>query len=100
MAGVAQLWGDQFDRPLADVLALQADISKAIADKLRLHLTSDDERNLTAGAPKDAVAYQLYLKGRHETSKRTRAGFSAATDFFNQAIARDASYARAHAGLA
>ena len=100
VAGVAQLWGEQFDRPIADVLSLQADISRAIADKLRLHLTTEDERNLTAGAPKDAVAYQLYLKGRHETSKRTRAGFSAATDFFNQAIARDASYARAYAGLA
>ena len=100
VAGVAQLWGDQFDRPMADVLALQADISKAIADKLRLHLTSEDERNMTAVAPKDAIAYQLYLKGRHETSKRTRAGFTAATEFFNQAIARDAAYARAYAGLA
>ena len=100
VVGVAQLWGDQFDRPLADVLAVQADISKAIADKLRLHLTREDEKSLTAGAPKDAVAYQLFLKARHETDKRTRAGFAAATDFFNQAITRDPSYARAYAGLA
>jgi eukaryotic-like serine/threonine-protein kinase len=100
VAGVAQLWGDQFDRPLTDMLSVQADITKAIADKLRLHLTKEDERNLTAGAPKDAVAYQLYLKGRHETDRRTRAGFSAATEYFDQAIARDSSYARAHAGLA
>jgi tetratricopeptide (TPR) repeat protein len=100
VAGVAQLWGDQFDRPLADVLAVQADISKAIADKLRLHLTREDEKGLAAGAPKDAVAYQLFLKARHETDKRTRVGFAAATDFFNQAIVRDPSYARAYAGLA
>ncbi len=100
VVGVAQLWGDQYDRPLADVLAVQADISKAIADKLRLHLSREDEKSLTAGAPKDAVAYQLFLKGRHETDRRTRAGFAAATDFFNQAIVRDPSYARAYAGLA
>lgn len=100
VVGVAQLWGDQFDRPMADVLAVQADISKAIADKLRLHLTREDEKGLTAGAPKDAVAYQLFLKARHETDRRTRAGFAAATDFFNQAIVRDPSYARAYAGLA
>jgi serine/threonine protein kinase/tetratricopeptide (TPR) repeat protein len=100
VAGVAQLWGDQFDRPLSDVLAVQADISRAIADNLRLHLTREDERGLTAGAPNDAVAYQLYLKGRHETNRRTREGYAAAAKFFDQAIARDASYARAYAGLA
>jgi TolB-like protein/Tfp pilus assembly protein PilF len=100
VAGVAQLWGDQFDRPLADVLAVQADISKAIADRLRLHLTREDENSLAAGAPKDAIAYQLFLKARHETDRRRRVGFAAATDFFNQAIARDPSYARAYAGLA
>jgi len=98
--GVAQLWGDQFDRPLADVLTVQAEISKAIADNLRLHLTREDEQGLTADAPKDGVAYQLYLKGRHEIFKRTRTGYAAATQFFEQAIARDPSYARAYAGLA
>ncbi len=99
-ASVAQLWGEQFDRPLADVLAVQTDISRAIADNLRLHLTREDQQNMTADAPKDAVAYQLYLKGRHDTSKRTRTGYAAATGFFEQAIARDPSYARAYAGLA
>jgi len=100
VAGVAQLWGEQFDRPLADVLTVQADISRAIADNLRLRLTREDEQGLAAGAPKDAVAYQLYLKGRHETARRTREGYAAAAQFFDQAIAHDASYARAYAGLA
>jgi TolB-like protein/tRNA A-37 threonylcarbamoyl transferase component Bud32/Tfp pilus assembly protein PilF len=99
-ATVAQLWGDQFDRPLADVLTVQADISKAIADNLRLHLTTEDEQDLTAGAPKNAVAYQLYLKGRYETNKRTRDGYAGATRFFEQAIVQDSTYSRAHAGLA
>ena len=99
-ATVAQLWGDQFDRPLADVLTVQADISKSIADNLRLHLSREDEQELTAGVPTSAVAYQLYLKGRYETSKRTRDGYAAAARFFDQAIAQDRGYARAHAGLA
>jgi serine/threonine protein kinase len=99
-ASVAQLWGDQFDRPLADVLTVQAEISTAIADNLRLHLTREEQQGLTAGTPKDAVAYQLYLKGRYETNKRTRDGYAAATRFFQQAIAQDGTYARAHAGLA
>src|SRR6185369_5511933 len=69
---VAQLWGEQFDRPLADVLTIQAEIARAIADKLRLRLTGEDERALTAGTPRDAVAYQLYLKGEYAASKRTK----------------------------
>jgi tetratricopeptide (TPR) repeat protein len=46
------------------------------------------------------VAYELYLRGRHETNKRTREGYTAATTLFEQAIAQDPTYARAHAGLA
>ena len=97
---VAQIWGDQFDRPLADVLGLQADISKAIADNLRRQLTREDEAGLTASAPRDPLAYQLYLRGRYATNKRTRESYKQATQYFQQAIARDPSYARAYAGLA
>ena len=97
---VAQLWGDRFDRPLADVLSVQADISKAIADNLRLHLTREDEQGLTAGAPRDGVAYQLYLRGQFAAGRRTKEGYRQATQYFNQAIERDPSYALAYAGLA
>jgi TolB-like protein/Tfp pilus assembly protein PilF len=97
---VAQLWGDEFDRPLADVLTIQSDIARAIADNLRLQLTGDDERALTARAPRDALAYQLYLKGEYEVGKRKKDGYDRGTEFFKQAIARDPSYAQAHAGMA
>ena len=97
---VAQLWGDQFDRSLADVLSVQADISRAIADNLRRQLTREDEAGLTATAPRDPVAYQLYLRARHATLKRTREGYSQATEYLRQAIQRDPAYAQAYAGLA
>jgi TolB-like protein/Tfp pilus assembly protein PilF len=97
---VAQLWGDQFDRSLADVLSVQADISRAIADNLRRRLTREDEVGLTASVPRDPVAYQLYLRARHATLKRTREGYGQATQYLRQAIARDHAYAQAYAGLA
>jgi eukaryotic-like serine/threonine-protein kinase len=100
VAKVAQLWGEQFNRPLADVLTVQADISKAIADNLRLRLTTEDEKGLLAHTPTSAVAYQLYLRGQYAAGKRTRDGYHQATQYFNQAIERDPSYALAHAGLA
>jgi len=96
---VAQVWGDQFNRPLADALALQAEISRAIAAKLIVRLTIADERNLAAGT-RDAVAYQLYLKGRHEWNTRGRDSLARAAEYFEQAIEHDPSYVRAYAGLA
>jgi serine/threonine protein kinase/Tfp pilus assembly protein PilF len=100
VGSVAQLWGEQFDLRLADVLSVQADLSKAIADHLRLQLTPADVTSLAAGGTHDAEAYQLYLRGRHQWNKRNRAGLTKAKEYFEQAIARDPSYALAYAGLA
>ena len=46
---IAQLWGEQFDRPMSDVLAVQTELSKIIAEKLRVRLTNEDEKSLTVG---------------------------------------------------
>jgi serine/threonine protein kinase/TolB-like protein/tetratricopeptide (TPR) repeat protein len=97
---VAQLWGDQFDRRLADVLTVQAELSRAIADNLRLRLSSEDQQRVAARGTQDTEAYQLYLKGRHEWNTRTRDGMSRATRYFEQALQRDPSYALPNAWLA
>jgi serine/threonine protein kinase/tetratricopeptide (TPR) repeat protein len=99
-ANVAQLWGDHFDRSLADMMNVQADISKAIAENLRLQLTSDDHKGMVAGTTQNAEAYQLYLKGRYEFFRGNRDGYNRANAYFEQAIVRDPSYSMAYAGLA
>jgi len=99
-ANVAQLWGDQYDRGIADMMNVQTEISKAIAENLRLRLTSDDHKVMVAGTTQNAQAYQLYLKGRYEFSKGNRDGYNRANAYFEQAIAQDTSYAMAYAGLA
>ena len=68
-ANVAQLWGDHFDRSVADMMNVQSDISKAIAENLRMQLTSDDHKVMVAGTTQNAEAYQLYLKGQYEYDK-------------------------------
>jgi serine/threonine-protein kinase len=98
-ANVAQLWGDHFDRGVSDMMNVQSDISKAIAENLRLRLTSDDHKVMVAGTTQNAEAYQLYLKGRYESAKRNRDGYNRANAYFEQAIARDPSYALAYAEL-
>ncbi len=97
---VAQLWGDHFDRGVADMMNVQSDISKAIAENLRMQLTSDDHKVMVAGTTQNAEAYQLYLKGKYEYGKRSRDSYSSASTFFQQAIAKDPSYALAFASLA
>jgi eukaryotic-like serine/threonine-protein kinase len=99
-ANVAQLWGDHFDRNVADMMNVQADISKAIAENLRMQLTSDDHKVMVAGTTQNAEAYQLYLKGQYEYEKRSRDSYNQAGAYFEQAIAQDPSYALAYAGLA
>ena len=82
------------------MLSVQADLSKAIADHLRLQLTPADVTSVAAGGTHNAEAYQLYLQGRYQWNKRNRAGLTRAIEYFEQAIARDPSYALAYAGLA
>ena len=76
------------------------DISKAIAENLRMQLTSDDHKVMVAGTTQNAEAYQLYLKGRYEYAKRNRDSYNRGNAYFEQAIALDPSYAMAYAGLA
>jgi TolB-like protein/tetratricopeptide (TPR) repeat protein len=97
---VAQLWGDRYSRTLMDVLPLQQEIARVVAEKLRSRLTRDDETQLARQATADREAYQLYLKGQYEYNKRSRSSISLARTYFEQAVARDPSYALAYAGLA
>src|SRR5262249_7087001 len=95
------LWGDQYDRKLSDVLAVQQDITSAISVRLRERLSGDTKKQLVAkGGTTNPEAYQLYLKGRFYWEKRTQDSLEQSKAFFNQAIERDPNYALAYVGLA
>jgi serine/threonine protein kinase/Tfp pilus assembly protein PilF len=94
------LWGDQYDRKLSDLLAVQADITRAISAKLRERLSGETKKQVAKGGTDDSDAYQLYLKGRYYWEKRTPEALERAKGYFNQAIERDPNYALAYVGLA
>jgi eukaryotic-like serine/threonine-protein kinase len=94
------LWGDQYDRKLSDVLAVQEDITRAISSKLRERLSGETNKQATKGGTNDPEAYQLYLKGRFYWEKRTQESLEKARDYFNQATEKDPNYALAYLGLA
>jgi len=96
------LWGDQYDRKIADALAVQQDITSAIASKLREQLGggSKTQIKVARGGTADPEAYQLYLKGRYQWQKRSQQSLEKSKAYFNQAIDRDPNYAMAYLGLA
>ncbi len=96
----SQLWGERYNRKLADIFAVEEEIARRISESLRMKLTRDDKGRLAKRFTQDAEAYQLYLKGRYHWVKRTPDSVKKALEYFEQAIQKDADYALAYAGLA
>jgi TolB-like protein/DNA-binding winged helix-turn-helix (wHTH) protein/Tfp pilus assembly protein PilF len=94
------IWAQAYERDLKDVLALQANLARDIAGEIQLKLTSQQQANLATAHTVDPEAHELYLKGRYFWNKRDQEGFTKAIDYFQQAIAKDPTYAAAYAGLA
>jgi TolB-like protein/Flp pilus assembly protein TadD len=100
IANEAQVWGGQYNRKLADVLAVQEEISGEILSKLRVRLTPEDKRRLTKRPTKTTEVYQLYLKGRFHWARRTWDGIQKSIEYFQRAIDADPNYALAYTGIA
>ncbi|MFQ5463175.1 MAG: tetratricopeptide repeat protein [Phycisphaerae bacterium] len=99
--GQGQLWSDIFERELADVFALQADVAERVARSLALELLPDQKARLASDRPVDPAAYEAYLLGRHHFNKwSSPEQVKKAIEHFRQAIEVDSTYAAAYAGLA
>jgi len=94
-----QLWGDSFDSVERDLLKIQETITRQIVAILKLKLSGDEEKQITARYTENAEAYQSYLEGRHHWSRYTRSGIERAIRHFRKAIELDANYALAYAGI-
>ena len=95
-----QLWGEQYNRSLADIFAVEEEISREISEKLRVHLTGEDRSRLGKRYTQSTEAYQDYLKGRYHLNRLMEGGLKKAIECFEGAIQRDANYALAYTGLA
>ncbi|MGA8407042.1 MAG: tetratricopeptide repeat protein [Candidatus Acidiferrales bacterium] len=101
--GPRQLWAQEYDRELTNLLVVQAEIAREISDSIELTLGSAqraDAVRKVALTPAAYRAYDLYLKGLYFWNKRTPPGLEQASAYFQQAIDQDPSYAPAYAGLA
>src|SRR5689334_6567639 len=94
------LWAETYDRKLTDVFAVESEIAKAIAERLKANLTGTAEHVLASRLTENPEAHQLYMKGRYFWNKRTTENLKKAIDYFEQAIGKDPAYALAYSGLA
>jgi TolB-like protein/DNA-binding winged helix-turn-helix (wHTH) protein/tetratricopeptide (TPR) repeat protein len=95
----AELWGKEYSRPLSDVLAVESDLTREIVEKLRIHLTGGEVTNMSRRDTNNPEAYEAFLKGEFETSKKTRDGLLKGADYFSHAVKLDPNYAWAYDGL-
>ena len=106
VADGSQLWGEQYNRKLADALAIQAELAEEIAERLQLQITGEEKKLLARRYTENAEAYELYLKGRYLSSRggwgqgQEAKNLQRSIEFFRQSVARDPRYALAYSGLA
>ncbi len=96
----SQLWGQHYERTMADIPGLQRQLSQDIATNLRVRLTGVEQQKILHQPSASPEAYELYLKGRYFWGKRTKAGLEQGINYFEQAIHSDPNFALAYAGLA
>jgi TolB-like protein len=96
----APLWAGKFDEDMDNILAVQDAISSRIVSALVLDLSGEERRTLQKPATRNAEAYQLYLRGRYHWYRWTPDDWEKARNYFEQAVAKDPSFALAWAGLA
>ena len=96
----SQIWGQQYNRKLADVFAVQEEIAKEISEKLRLKLTGAERQQLAKRPTENLKAFQYYMQSRGYINRRTREDLLTAIRYCEKAIEEDRNYALAYAGLA
>jgi adenylate cyclase len=96
----SQIWGQHYNRKLADVFAVQEEIAKEISEKLRLKLSGAEKQQLAKRPTENLKAFQYYMQGRGYINRRTREDLLTAISYYDKALAEDPNYTLAYAGLA
>ena len=96
----SEIWGQQYNRKLADVFVVQEEIAREISEKLSLKLTGAEKQQLAKHPTENLKAFQYYMQGRSYAQRRIREDLLTAIGYYDKAIEEDRNYALAYAGLA
>jgi len=93
------LWAETYERDVRDVLQLQNEVARSVANAVRVQLSAQESSRLASTHSVDPRAQEAYLKGQYYANSLTDQNCTRAIDYFNQAIAADPNYAEPYAGL-
>jgi TolB-like protein/tetratricopeptide (TPR) repeat protein len=100
-ASDSMLWADSYERSVGDVLLLQDDVARAVAQRIRGAASAPSSAPTEdRAAPVNPEAYREYLLGRHQWNRRTKDSVLEAISHFERAVELQPDYAAAHAGSA
>jgi TolB-like protein/Tfp pilus assembly protein PilF len=94
------LWGQTYDRELADVFAIQSEIATSIARELQASLSPREKTAIEQAPTNDVTAFELYARADLLVSRNAKGNLLEAADLLNQAVARDPSFFKAYCLLA
>lgn len=94
------LWAQSYEHDLRDVLALQSEVARDIADEIRIQLTPQEQRRLGGSRRVNPEAHEAYLKGVYQCSKFNLQEFRKGMANLEESIAKDPNYAPAYVALA
>ena len=94
------IWGGQYDRKVSDVLSVQEEIAREIANKLEVRLSTQQAKMLTKRYTENVEAWQTYLLGRYYWNQRSPENLRRSITYFQQSLDHDPLNALAYAGLA
>lgn len=102
VADQTRVWSHEYDRKTSDLLEVQSEIAEQIGGEIgsTLGVSVREKAGHEALSAESIEAYDLYLKALYFWNKRTVEGLAKAVDYFQESIKKDATYARAYAGLA
>ena len=92
------LWANSYESELQDVLILQGEVARAIAEEIKIKVTPQERARLAVSHPVKSEAYEAYLKGNYAL-KRVGGAPVTGIRYFRQAIVEDSGYSHAYVGL-
>jgi eukaryotic-like serine/threonine-protein kinase len=96
----SEMWGNHYERKMADVPQVQSDITRDVAKKLHVNASGSAEAKMGSAGTTNPDAYRFYLEAQQQLYGRTKPGILKSVELFRQAVAADPNYALAWAGLA
>jgi eukaryotic-like serine/threonine-protein kinase len=94
------VWSERYDRAAADILTIQAEVAASVGEAIRINITPQERRRLSAQASMNSQAYDLYLRGRFHEGRESPEEIRQTIDYFERAVEADPGFAAAHAELA